>query len=265
MGTGTILDDRNTHEHFAKIAGAYSSVRTTDVAPVRFICERLDGLGAIKAADVGCGDGRYDLLFFERLPQLHLTCIDINLSMLQELSRRLDACGIRRYQTVESGIDDVALPDASLDCVFTFNAIHHFGPLSVLKWARRVLRKGGGTFVYTRTPDQNEQTIWGRYFPDFTAMETRHCDLDDLTGSAEQVEGLRTVEVRTFEHSRQAGLDRLLSQARTHHYSTFSLYRPKEFASALKEFEANIRRQFPDPQRITWTDENVLLHIERAD
>ncbi len=170
MEMGTMLDDRGTREHFTKIASAYGGVRTTDVEPVRFICERLDGLGAIKAADVGCGDGRYDLLFFERLPRLHLTCIDINPSMLRELSRRLDACGIRGYRTVESGIDDVALPDASLDCVFTFNAIHHFGPLSVLNWARRVLREDGSTFIYTRTPDQNEQTIWGRYFPDFTAM-----------------------------------------------------------------------------------------------
>ena len=128
-------DDRNTREHFAKIAGAYSSVRTTDMEPVHYICERFDGLGAINAADVGCGDGRYDLLFLQNLPRLHLTCIDINPAMLQELSRRLDACGICGYQTVESGIDDVNLPDASLDCVFTFNAIHHFGPLSVLKWA----------------------------------------------------------------------------------------------------------------------------------
>ncbi len=258
-------DDRDTLEHFAKIANAYSDVRTTDVEPVHFICERLDGLGAINAADVGCGDGRYDLLFFKLLPRLHLTCIDASGSMLQELSQRFDACGIGGYKTVESGIDDVVLPDASLDCVFTFNAIHHFGPLSVLKWARSFLRKGGTTFIYTRTPAQNEETIWGRYFPDFAAMETRLCDLDELTGSVEQVDGLRTVEIKTFEYSRQAGLDRLLSQARTHHYSTFALYQPDEFAAALKEFEANVRRQFSDPQRITWTDKNVLLHIERAD
>lgn len=258
-------DDRNTLEHFTKIASAYSGVRTTDVEPVHYICERLDGLGAIDAADVGCGDGRYDLLFFERLPRLDLTCIDVNPSMLRELSRRLDACGVRAYRTVESGIDDVVLPDASLDCVFTFNAIHHFGPLSVLKWARRFLREGGSTFIYTRTPSQNGQTIWGRYFPDFTEMETRLCDLGELTGSAGQIEGLRTVEIKTFEYSREAELDRLLSQARTHHYSTFSLYQPNEFATALKEFEANLRRQLPDPRRITWTDENILLHIERAD
>ena len=256
---------RNTREHFAKIAGAYSDVRTTDLEPVQYICERLDGLDSINAAGVGCGDGRYEPLFFRLLPRLLLTCIDINGPMLQELARRFDDCGIRGYRTLESGIDDVDLPAASLDTVFTFNAIHHFGPLSVLKWARRVLREGGTTFIYTRTPVQNEQTIWGRYFPDFTAMETRLCDLDDLSGGVEKVEGLRTVEIKTFEYPREAGLDRLLSQARTHHYSTFSLYQPNEFATALKEFEANIRRHFPDPGKIAWTDENILLHIERAD
>ena len=96
-------------------------------------------------------------------------------------------------------------------------------------------------------------------------METRLCDLDELSGGVVKVDGLRTVEIKTFEYPREAGLDRLLSQARTHHYSTFSLYQPNEFATALKEFEANIRRHFPDPQKISWTDENVLLHIERAD
>lgn len=257
-------DDRSTLEHFAKIAGAYGSVRTTDAELVNYICDRLDGLDAISGADVGCGDGRYDLLFFRLLPRLHLTCIDINASMLRELSRHLDACGIRGYRTVESGIDDVVLPDASLDFIFTFNAIHHFGPLSLLKWARRVLRDGGSTFIYTRTPSQNEQTIWGRYFPEFAAMETRLYDVDELTESVEQVEGLRVVEVKTFKYSREAPLDRLLTQARAHHYSTFSLYQPNEFAVALKEFEANIRRQFPDPQRISWIDENVLLQVDRA-
>ncbi len=185
--------------------------------------------------------------------------------MLQELSRRFDDCGIRGYRTLESGIDDVDLPAASLDAVFTFNAVHHFGLSSVLKWARRVLREEGNAFIYTRTRGQNEQTIWGRYFPDFTAMETRLCDMDELNGNGENIEGLRTVEIKTFEYPREAALDRLLSQAREHHYSTFSLYQPNEFATALKEFEANIHRHFPNSQKIAWTDQNVLLHVERAD
>jgi len=62
---------RNTREHFAKIPGTYSEVRTTDVEPVHYICDRLDGLDSINAADVGCGDGRYDLLFVRLLPRLY--------------------------------------------------------------------------------------------------------------------------------------------------------------------------------------------------
>ena len=35
----------------------------------------------------------------------------------------------------------------------------------------RVLKPGGLLFIYTRTPQQNARTIWGRYFPGFTEHE----------------------------------------------------------------------------------------------
>jgi len=53
---------QNMHSHFSRLASSYRQVRTTDVEPIPFIGETLKGLPEVKAADVGCGDGRYDIL-----------------------------------------------------------------------------------------------------------------------------------------------------------------------------------------------------------
>ncbi len=53
--------------HFAKVAEVYTGVRTTDEEPILYIRDRLAGRGAVAAADVGCGTGRYDLLLLQPL------------------------------------------------------------------------------------------------------------------------------------------------------------------------------------------------------
>lgn len=77
---------QNIHNHFSKVAFNYRRIRTTDVEPIAFIGETLRKLPEIKAADIGCGAGRYDLLLFQYINNLHLTCIDINEHMLAKVS-----------------------------------------------------------------------------------------------------------------------------------------------------------------------------------
>lgn len=256
--------DRQIQRHFSKIAEVYREVRTTDEAPVRFIRDELKGLASIAAADIGCGDGRYDLLFFQHLPNLRLSCVDINEDMLAELSRYLEAHGIRDFRTLHSSVEDLELAHASLDCVFTFNAIHHFHVPTFLDKVGRALRRGGHIFIYTRTPDQNAENIWGRYFPGFAETETRLHALADIERWVDTAAGLALTAVERFRYARVAGLDRLIGQARNKHYSTFSLYAPEAFESAVKDFEDNIRRDFTDPEQVAWHDENILLKIERS-
>jgi hypothetical protein len=64
--------------------------------------------------------------------------------------------------------------------------------------------RGGRLFVYTRTPEQNARTIWGRWFPGFTEREQRLYSEATLTD------------------------ERLRAQVEGRHHSTFSLYRPDE-------------------------------------
>ena len=61
--------------------------------------------------------------------------------------------------------EELPLRTASLDLVTAFNCVHHFDLGRFLAAAARVLQPGGQLFIYTRTPQQNARTIWGRYFP----------------------------------------------------------------------------------------------------
>jgi SAM-dependent methyltransferase len=72
-----------------------------------------------------------------------------------------------------STAEEVPVRTGSLDLVTTFNSVHHFDLERFLAVAGRVLKPNGQLFIYTRTPEQNARTIWGRYFPGFAKREQR--------------------------------------------------------------------------------------------
>jgi len=246
--------------HFSNIARRYRHLRKTDIEPILHIKRTLKELRRIIAADVGCGAGRYDLELFENLgDRLHLSCLDSNREMLEQLNEYLSRHKIRDFRTLESPAETLPLEDSSLDCVFTFNAIHHFDFSRFLKEASRVLKDRGHLFIYTRLRSQNSKNIWGRYFPRFNEKETRLHELGELEESVEAVPKLKLESVEVFRYRRQVSLGSLIGRARNGHYSTFHLYSKGELKEALEEFEENLRRDFSDLKNIGWFDENVLL------
>ena len=152
-----------------------------------------------------------------------------------------------------------------MDCVFTFNAVHHFDFSLFLAKAGRAIRKNGLIFIYTRTPYQNAGSVWGRHFPGFCEKETRLYRLQEMEEWIRKTGCLRMIAARTFRYARTSSLERLLEQARNRHYSTFSLYAEAEFEKASQTFKDDVRRQFDDPAKVAWHDQNVLLQIERSD
>ena len=249
--------------HFEGIAPRYSGLRTLDVEPILHIAERLPRRPGLHVADVGCGDGRYTCLLFEALLAPRLICVDSVEEMLFEAWRRLHAAGARDVRTVCCTAEQFVPEPGSLDALLSFNAVHHFALGSFLDRAEVALRPGGRLFVYTRLPEQNARTIWGRFFPGFAERETRLYTLEELRGAVEERPGLRFESSTPFRHPRVAQLSRLCEQARERHYSTFALYEPEELESSLRAFEEAIRREFADPGRVRWVDENVLIEVCR--
>ena len=247
------------HEHFSKLSASYNELRTTDVEPVLYVREKLQDQGEIRAADIGCGAGRYDLLMLQHLSGLHVTCADVNGAMVEETARYLKSHGQSNFVARRIDASDLCLPDRALDCVVTFNAIHHFDPVAFLGQAAQALKSSGYVFVYTRLKSQNNRNIWGRFFPGFPEKETRLYDLGYVESWADRWDCLNLETIEFFRFERVAPLERLLDQAAGKHYSTFSLYSADELRKALEIFEARLAEHFTGCDQIKWTDENVML------
>jgi SAM-dependent methyltransferase len=252
------------HGHFARISEVYHRVRTTDEAPILYIRDQLAHRTTVTAADIGCGTGRYDLLLFRHLPNLRLACIDMSREMLDQLSQYLAGNGVSNFETIAASVEEMAFDNKSLDCVFSFNAVHHFDFPTFIAKAGCAIRADGQIFVYTRTPDQNAGSVWGKHFPGFREKETRLYRLEEMERWIGETGRLRLMAAKTFRYARTSSLEHLLSQARNRHYSTLSLYTEEEFAEASNAFEKTLRRRFDDPWRIEWHDENILLQVGRA-
>jgi len=252
-------------KHFSQVARKYQQLRTTDLAPVRFIAATLRSMPSVLAADVGCGTGRYDRLLFEYLGDgLSLHCIDNSEYMLKELDRHLRGGYAGRFTTSVGHADSLPLADRSVDAVFTFNAVHHFPLSAFLEEACRVMKPGASLIIYTRFRSQNARNIWGQYFPRFSEKEDRLYEAEEMAGAVANVSGLALESIVPFRYRRRAGLDRLVEQARGRHYSTFSLYGAEEFEEALWRFERDVRRRFKDPHAINWYDENSMVVVRKA-
>ncbi|MFC1920043.1 class I SAM-dependent methyltransferase [Chloroflexota bacterium] len=267
LETDKVARPRITHRHFSKISRKYRNLRVTDLEPVLLIRQELKNLSHmahITAADIGCGDGRYDLLLCKYLGnRLHLYCLDANRRMLRSLTTYMREHEANNFQATRSDAAKIPLRHNSIDCLFTFNAIHHFEALTFLHECSRVLRLGGYLFIYTRTREQNKKNVWGEYFPLFWEKETRLYKMGALEQMISEVPGFRLKSLEFYDYKRTSTLERLEYLAMHRHYSTFSLYSSQEWELALDGFRENIRNNYSDPLQVEWTDENIMLVIEK--
>src|SRR5439155_16883196 len=155
---------------------------------------------------------------------------------------------------LSSTAEELPLRTASLDLVTAFNCVHHFDLGRFLAAAARVLAPGGQLFIYTRTPQRNARTIWGRYCPGFTEHEQRLHSEDTIRDAVRRAGGLTMVTAQTFHHSRTSTAGRLRAQAEGRHYSTFSLYTPAELRASIATFLARL-----PTAEVRWVDEHLLI------
>jgi SAM-dependent methyltransferase len=249
------VPDVTVDDHFERVAAIYESLRTTDEAPVRRIRQLLPGR-AVTGLDVGCGTGRYSRLLRGLLPDGSLLAgSDVSAAMLAELKAGSHghALGVAPLQ---STAEELPLRTASLDVVTAFNCVHHFDLGRFLTAVARVLAPGGQLFIYTRTPQQNARTIWGRYFPGFTEHEQRLRSEAAFREAVRRTGGLTVAATQTFRHPRSSTAGRLRAQAEGRHYSTFSLYPPEELRASIATFLARL----PGPE-VSWVDEHLLVVV----
>jgi len=147
--------------------------------------------------------------------------------MLQQISKI--SSNFQNLQTKQAIAEELPFDDNSLDCIFSFNSIHHFKINEFAKECNRVLKNNGVLFIYTRLKEQNESNIWCKFFPDFSKKENRLFDIQSLTKHISNQTSLNLTSTEFFEHKRSSDIQTLVSKAEKKHYSTFSLYTVSEF------------------------------------
>jgi SAM-dependent methyltransferase len=150
-------------------------------------------------------------------------------------------------------------PTHAFDAVLSFNAAHHFNLQTFLTEASRVLQPSGRLIIYTRTPEQNQRTIWGQLFPHFAERETRLYSEDTLRAALDAVNDIESAELLEMPWTLRTSLPRLLDQARSGGYSTFRFYTAEEFERALGAFEARVRASFDNLSTITAPNDHLLV------
>jgi len=250
-------------DHFSQIASIYSQVRTIDHEAINYITKKLAFKQTIVAADIGCGDGRYSIKLIEKLRnRLSLTCVDVNYEMLQQISKI--SSNFQNLQTKQAFAETLPFDDNSLDCIFSFNAIHHFKINEFAKECNRVLKNNGLLFIYTRLKEQNESNIWCKFFPDFSKKEDRLFDNHSLTERISNQTSLNLTSTEFFHHNRSSDIRTLVSKAEKKHYSTFSLYTVSELDKSIGKFKQNIYQNFSNPENIQWVDENIMSVFKKT-
>lgn len=260
----------NMATHFKRVSLRYRRLRTFDAEPLIEIVRLLPSGGtSLTGFDIGCGTGRYSFPFLQMLLQANLATqvdfilIDASTDMLA-IARQQGRDVPARLSFICGSVDTLSGYLNYFDFGMTTNAIHHFDIAFFLRCVRNALKKGGRLFVYTRTQEQNRRIIWGRCFPEFAERETRLLrdgQIEDITAD---IDGLRVTNTLRFSFNRVSSLKRLLEQARGKHYSTFRFYSKSEFRRSVVAFESALRAEFPDPNRILHTDENVLYVLEKT-
>ncbi|MBS1268300.1 MAG: Arsenite methyltransferase [Nitrosopumilus sp.] len=181
--------------------------------------------------------------------------------MLKSLEDNLTEQNIKNFCTRQGDANRLPLDNKSIDCIVTFNAIHHFDVPKFLSESLRSLKDDGRIFIYTRLRNQNSKSVWGEHFPLFADMENRLYELDELESHINNAD-MKINSTKVFEYTRTSSLDRLIHQAQSNHYSTFALYDEELFDESLESFKENIKNNFDDLEQIQWTDENILLEIK---
>jgi len=251
------------YAHFSSVASKYKNIRTLDTEPIIHIKNQINEKSKISMADIGCGDGRYSIEFLKLFEdKCYMHCIDYNENMLKSLQRFFTEQNITNFCTRQGDAKRLPLDNNSMDCIVTFNAIHHFDITKFLSESLRALRNDGHLFIYTRLKSQNSKNIWGEHFPLFSETETRLYEMDELQQHISEAD-MKIHSSKVFEYSRVSSLNRLVTQAENNHYSTFALYSKEVFSESLKTFKQNIQSNFDDLEQIKWTDENILIEIRK--
>ena len=265
-GRATRLSD-----HFSKVSAWYRTLRELDLDAVRIVSEMVartaDPGRPVRLVDVATGSGRYlDAVshFLGSALSIDVVPVGLDLSPPMIKARVRNGHAGPRTRHLVGAVEALPFLASSCDVMTCFNAVHHFDLARFAGEASRVLTPTGQLVVYTRTPEQNRRTIWGRHFPEFVTRETRLHEVRDIRSALQATGAFGSVRAQTVAWTITTSLSRLVEQATHYHYSTFRLYSDDAFRAAIDTFCQRVRQAFRDVTNITHDNAHVLVIAQRV-
>jgi ubiquinone/menaquinone biosynthesis C-methylase UbiE len=260
-------------EHFTEVSSHYEKFRELDLRAVQIISEVLavaidQRCPVVRLLDVGTGEGRYLGAVSESLSaslanRVLSIGVDLSPAMLTQARVRNSHVGLGAQYLV-SASERLPFLTASCDAITCFNAVHHFELARFISEASRVLIPSGQLVLYTRTPEQNRHTIWGRYFPEFATRENKLYRRSDLQSALQADGAFDSISVQMIPWKITTSLSRLIEQVVHFHYSTFRLYSNDHLRAAIDTFQYRVHQAFSDMARITFTNDHMMVIAKRA-
>ena len=260
-------------DHFTEVSSQYEKFRELDLRAVHIISEVLavaidQRRPVVRLLDVGTGEGRYLDAVSESLSaslanRVLPIGVDLSPAMLTQAHVRNTHVGLG-VQYLVSASETLPFLTASCDAITCFNAVHHFDLTRFISEASRVLMPSGQLVLYTRTPEQNRCTIWGRYFPEFATRETKLYRRSDLQLALQAAEVFDSIHVQMIPWTITTSLSRLIEQVVHFHYSTFRLYSNDLLHAAIDTFQYRVRQAFSDMAHVTFSNDHTVVIAKRS-
>ncbi|MHB1056236.1 MAG: class I SAM-dependent methyltransferase [Thermoleophilia bacterium] len=260
MAESGLRKQKNTKEHFDRVAKMYDDCRTFDVKPVHHLAG-LVGRNEIRLCDLGCGTGRYLLPLMKILDELGTTVkratgVDVNPSMLEVAKTRTEGFDFP-VDWVFAPSYGTGLKSNSVTLVTAFNSFHHLPIEGTVEEIKRVLEPQGYLAIYSRTKDQEAEHIWGKHFPDY--LDYSQVLDREVLGGLLKYGCYKLIEEKDFTFKRYVPFTRVYEQTKNKHYSTLALYDLDDFEKAFDVFVENVKRSYDDLETITYESSYTLF------
>ena len=111
----------------------------------------------MEVLELGCGTGSTAIAHAAYVK--HIRAIDISSKMIEIARRKADAANVRNITFERSTIDDLRVPDQTLDAVWALSVLHLLDDKDAVIAKVRTALKPGGVFA-TSTPCLAEKMAW---------------------------------------------------------------------------------------------------------
>lgn len=249
--------------HFDSVASDYNRYRTTDKEPIDWLVQAAPDREHT-LCDLGCGTARYGFALADRLreignPVRRLVGVDTSKEMLGK-ARAESAGHDLECEWLLASSERTGMAPQSVTLSISFNSIHYLPFADTLSEVCRSTEDGGHLAVYTRLREQEEEHVWGAWFPGYTDYS--------LVPSREEMEEVPSMDsrfmleaCRDFRYPRESTFSWISEQTGKKFYSTFDRYSEDDFRRSYQTFLKDLRSNYENLDRIAyWSSYSIWLY-----